>query len=407
MKIGFWILGILLTIQSTAQEHFTITGKIIDVETKEPLSFATISIQNTAKGVVANEEGQFDLIVSLKDSIMISVLGYDPLTEKVEHIAKSGQTIFGLNARPVLLDEVIVSEENKKLSGEEILKQVIKSQKANFPDSNHALSIFFRETNQINDEYFKLVEAASTIYGNKYPNKSKKVFIDQIRTANNLKVSVPIATEGNYNPFREFQGLIGSVSNVRACKKCKYQVEEYLTYEGHLAAIIISTNNNETHPRIFRYTIDLETFAVIRSEFESKIPFGIGFPTMHEGYESSLIYLKRTFEYKPHNGRYFLQRYHQKGIHHYSSMADSLESYQTTHDFHVVTNQVQTSVEPPGKNENLMSYKDEISEMQKNYDPEFWKYYNMLKQTPLDKKIIEDLKNKSSLENLFTEKEKP
>ncbi len=48
-----------------------------------------------------------------------------------------------------------------------------------------------------------------------------------------------------------------------------------------------------------------------------------------------------------------------------------------------------------------MNYKQSLSEHIKNYDPEFWKTYNIIKQSPLDEKIIRDLKAGSEKADMF------
>ena len=64
-------------------EFITISGRIVDAETQEPLSFATLNIQHSAKGVVANEAGEFEFTFQkehLSDTIVFSMTGYQ--TEK-------------------------------------------------------------------------------------------------------------------------------------------------------------------------------------------------------------------------------------------------------------------------------------------------------------------------------------
>ena len=51
---------------------------------------------------------------------------------------------------------------------------------------------------------------------------------------------------------------------------------------------------------------------------------------------------------------------------------------------------------------NLMEESDLESQAEEYvYNPEFWENYNVIKETPLDKKIIEELDKKASLEKQF------
>jgi hypothetical protein len=48
-----------------SQSNFTVSGKVIDSASREPLSFASVFCQNTTLGTATNKEGSFSL--SLKE----------------------------------------------------------------------------------------------------------------------------------------------------------------------------------------------------------------------------------------------------------------------------------------------------------------------------------------------------
>ena len=50
-----------------AQQLEFLYGKVIDAETKEPVSFATIRIQNKAIGVISNDDGGFAIPLEFKE----------------------------------------------------------------------------------------------------------------------------------------------------------------------------------------------------------------------------------------------------------------------------------------------------------------------------------------------------
>ncbi|MEM0940297.1 MAG: carboxypeptidase-like regulatory domain-containing protein [Bacteroidota bacterium] len=108
-KCMLFLPGFILPFGIYTQETITISGKVIDTETKAPLPFAAINIKNTSKGVVANEAGVFDLIVTEGKAIMISTLGYAPKSFNIKSIQDNNQELFELDNQPVLIDEVIVS----------------------------------------------------------------------------------------------------------------------------------------------------------------------------------------------------------------------------------------------------------------------------------------------------------
>ena len=60
-----------------SQSNFTVSGKVVDSTTKEPLAFASVFCQNTTQGTATNKEGSFTL--SLKEGgydLVITYTGY-------------------------------------------------------------------------------------------------------------------------------------------------------------------------------------------------------------------------------------------------------------------------------------------------------------------------------------------
>lgn len=67
LLLVFYILIGFYTSVSWAQQSEFIYGKILDAETKEPVSFATIRIQNKAIGVISNDDGGFAIPLEFKE----------------------------------------------------------------------------------------------------------------------------------------------------------------------------------------------------------------------------------------------------------------------------------------------------------------------------------------------------
>ncbi len=80
MRLVF--LVILLNVLNSlvmGQTHLTISGKLQDAETQEPLVFASISIMGEPIGTVSNSMGEFDFHVptSMENGrLVVSLLGY-------------------------------------------------------------------------------------------------------------------------------------------------------------------------------------------------------------------------------------------------------------------------------------------------------------------------------------------
>ena len=69
-----------------------ISAKILDSQSKEPISFASIRIVNTLNGTVANRQGHFIIEAdALSTSMVISSIGYESRTLDLKNIP---QTIY-------------------------------------------------------------------------------------------------------------------------------------------------------------------------------------------------------------------------------------------------------------------------------------------------------------------------
>ena len=99
---------LLITIATTAQTTKTLTGKVMDATSKEPIPFANIQIKGTKIGTQANFDGFFSLTTSQKaDSIVVSMVGFTSQSQLI-----GGHTlqnfIFLLNSSLTKLNEVQV-----------------------------------------------------------------------------------------------------------------------------------------------------------------------------------------------------------------------------------------------------------------------------------------------------------
>ena len=83
------IIVILSFFFSSLPAQSTITGKVIDANSKEGLSFATITIPNTLFGTVTNIDGEFDLKLTEKvDKVQASYIGYADQIIDLKEVSK-------------------------------------------------------------------------------------------------------------------------------------------------------------------------------------------------------------------------------------------------------------------------------------------------------------------------------
>lgn len=103
-----YILIILLTSFTLAQQ-ITMRGRVIDSETKAPLSFANIRVAETTLGTSANVNGEFELKLKQgKYKLIASFIGYYSDTLNVDVDKYLNEVNFLLRQSEIILSEVLV-----------------------------------------------------------------------------------------------------------------------------------------------------------------------------------------------------------------------------------------------------------------------------------------------------------
>ncbi|WP_405292112.1 carboxypeptidase-like regulatory domain-containing protein [Algibacter sp. Ld11] len=130
----------LLSFYGQSQE--SINAKILDSISKEPIPYATISINNNS-GVISNANGDFLIYLNKKsakqDSLKIRCLGY----ETKQFLANTFKdSIVFLSAKAMELDEVLVS--NKNYTPEEIIEKVQENLENNYDNNFIKRKLFYR-----------------------------------------------------------------------------------------------------------------------------------------------------------------------------------------------------------------------------------------------------------------------
>lgn len=115
MKKPFLALALsLISLLSFAQ--FTLSGKIVDAETKEPLQGASVFAQNTTKGTTTNSEGNFSLSFEKGGyEIIFSFTGYNSKTINAD--AGNEQLTVELTKADNTMAEVIIKSSNELEDG--------------------------------------------------------------------------------------------------------------------------------------------------------------------------------------------------------------------------------------------------------------------------------------------------
>ncbi|MET0393063.1 MAG: TonB-dependent receptor [Chitinophagaceae bacterium] len=90
-KLLFLLTAILFVTFLSAQQ-ITVTGKLTDAQTSEPVAGASIVIRGNDPGTSSREDGSFTILVSPNQVLNISMIGYKPVT-----ISINGQTLINVS----------------------------------------------------------------------------------------------------------------------------------------------------------------------------------------------------------------------------------------------------------------------------------------------------------------------
>ncbi|MDN5213380.1 carboxypeptidase-like regulatory domain-containing protein [Fulvivirgaceae bacterium BMA12] len=390
----FTIAVLFVFIDMTNAQH-RLRGVVVS-ELGEPLAYATISIKNSSVGTISNLDGKFTFSIPamhVDDTLIISMLGYESLALKISNLDISQNLKLSLKEKIFELEEVTISVKGR--TGEEILKEAFKKQKENSPQSDYMLELFVRELFYFNDSCYAVVESAAELFGEKFPKPGFDIYLDQIRHAIDRQPELPTSMT-DYNPFRDFRGMIGSKGRIlKPCGNCDYEIEKY-TYIDNQPVVVISLpyKLKGANPSYFRYVIRLDNYAILKVEFETNVSFGNAFVHHHDSITSSLVSLKRVIEYNGLDGHYYLKSYRQQAKREYRTNNDSLK-YETRHNFLVLANSAQTQkvgeMKAKKANANLMDYQSTLFSQSKDNNPVFWDNYNLVERTPAEDRLYNSL----------------
>ncbi|WP_245912074.1 TonB-dependent receptor [Flagellimonas meridianipacifica] len=128
LKSFFFLFLVFVSASIVAQKNpctLSISGKVLDAETKAPIPYVTVRVSNTDKYDLTNQDGIFKIegVCSETNTLIISCLGYSE-SEHEHHHDHGSSPHFYLTPTIVGLDEVTIQAEINKDKGTESIAQV-------------------------------------------------------------------------------------------------------------------------------------------------------------------------------------------------------------------------------------------------------------------------------------------
>ncbi len=157
----------------TIQVNFTqYSGEIIDSQSKDPLVFATLSLDGTNISTVTNTEGKFSLKVPkdiVDGNLTVSFLGYKT-TVIALNLLKEDKNRIALDVLVTELPEVSLTAPK---DAEGLVRETLKRKGENYFNESTVMTAFYRETIKKRRTNVSLSEAVVNIYKMPYSSDRK------------------------------------------------------------------------------------------------------------------------------------------------------------------------------------------------------------------------------------------
>jgi hypothetical protein len=405
--LEYRFLSDMVAIRKTRQasafdSQLSLSGTVIDAEDNTPLAFASIGVLKKAKGTITNISGSFMLRLPAdfrSDTLLISMMGYHSV--KIPIAPGRGEMIIKMKPEPVILKEVEVASE--KIKVEEIFKQIRSRIKLNYPVEDYAMECFYREIKKENDMYRSLLEAALVIRDRGYdqPRSHESAYVREIRGSSKFVNRFSSFWQEN-NLLKETLGLNAvrhpsSTPNVFGDDV--YQLHGVGVMNDKEVYVLVSNiNENDCWQRTIY--VDVDTYAIYRSE-EVIRNFGLSWKVE----DSDSVHLRLTkgtsvFDFKTYDSKLFLSHIrHEVENEYFNPLTDRV-----LQRFTIINDLLVTDIyeNPDGETDSLKKVENHSLELQVTpYNEAFWKQYNAIEQTPIEKDVMKDLLMNGELRDQF------
>jgi hypothetical protein len=297
-----------------------------------------------------------------------------------------------------VLDEVVVSD---SLTGADIMRNAWIKIPDNFPMTPFLLDGFYRDVKKVGGSYISLLEAAVKIYDENYKEpRNKSRLRERVKL---IEVRKSLGYENKFTPYFGQQNLLEDLllhNNIRYRQiDAKDEFFELMIrepnsyYNGH--EVFVISNKQDFNLKIF---VDKEDYAIIRLDFE--IGSSGDELARRKGLISKFIGYKKTIDFKRFDGKMYLNYITVTSTEKWFDEKTNTLKFETELIQHLLINEIHpNTTEHIGPTEKMRNYGLEYQDYP--YDKAFWENYNVIKETPIDRKILEDLEKHISLEKQF------
>jgi hypothetical protein len=384
----FLILFLFVALPGITQK-ITISGKAIDKETKEALIFATVGIKGKSIGTITNLQGEFDFHIPREfqnDLLVINMLGYKTFEAPVWTLLEIKPLIIEVEKSTFVLDEVLISD---SLNGGEILQIALSRIEQNYPMTPYLLDGFYRDIKKVGGTYISLLEAAVKIYDEGYREPRNKFKLHERVALLEVRRSMGYASK--FTTYFDQDNLLEDLLLHNSIKYRHFPSEQIFFnslkrerdsyYNGH--EVFVVSLRGEYSLTTF---VEKGTYAIIHTEYESN--------------QEEVLTKKRGLEFKAFEGKYYLNYIAVDSKVNWYDIKTKELKFETELSQSLLINEIiPNSPNRIATTEKMKNYGLQYQDLP--YNQEFWENYNVIKESPLDRKVIDDLEKHGVLDKQF------
>lgn len=427
MKKGLFYL-LLFLFQNSFAQNITINGRVLNDSTDVSILYANVAIKGMPLGVSTNEMGEFSFHFPdkyINDTLCVSAIGYKSYECLIRDISQTDSLIIKLEEQIYELSNIIVFPEDQL---KEIIKNVTKNLKRNYPKHKYMLNGFYRELVLKDNTYTRLIEAAIDI---QKPGMNSEN-IDLVRINELRKSNSYIEYDWKSKLFNKINGEDNQLYKILAKDIINYHDKSYITkniftndfitnYDFVLENITMIDSIRIFEIRFFDkkfygeyagnfsaienhwISVREDNFAVIKYIFKIQIVRNFDkYKTLN--FEDNCIYANSIY-YKEYKGKYFPYLFELTNIIIAKGADESTGKGKQYMKATLLINNILTKRTEYEKVKERFSSPNDIDlyNQEYKYHPEFWTNYNVLKINPLYKQAKNDLEDEKPLEEQFNQ----
>jgi len=257
------------------QKFITVSGKIVDDESNNPLVFATVAVKNSNVATVSNLDGEFTLKIAetLQNPVIeVMYIGFKNLEVPLADLRTGGRNnTIRMSQATIPIAEVVI----KPISAEEIMISTIANLEQNYENVPNQMTSFYRETIKQNRRYVSIAEAVVEIFKAPYNNEFRFDLAKVYKGRKNIEVSrldtVLFKLQGGPVSTLQLDMVKNRMSlfNWDALESYNYSLENIIVIDEKPHYVIGFQQNEDVDIPLFlgRIFIEMETFAVSEIEF--------------------------------------------------------------------------------------------------------------------------------------------